>query len=120
MDKNLNSLKQNLTLALRNVPNDKSFDEIYQDLVKVTKKINLIESKTQKRKEKKADHIFQNWSMQNGSLNNPNSKPNVGYDVLQAIDELIQKEEDNLNDIKNKIKSSNDNNYDDNSETLLG
>ena len=116
MDKNINNLKQSITLALRSVPNDKSFDEVYQDLVKVTKKISLIETKSQKRKEKKIDNLFQNWPMQNGSIS---QKQNVGYDALQAIDELIQKEQDNLNNMKNKFKSS-DEDLNDDMGTLLG
>lgn len=120
MDKNLSNLKQNLSLALRSVPNDKNFDEVYQDIVKLTNKINLIESKSQKRKERKADHLFQNWSMQNGSMINPNMKQNVGFDALQAIDDLIQKEQENLNTIKNKINFSNNDSDSDDMGTLLG
>lgn len=119
MDKNINNLKQNITLALRSVPNDKSFDEVYQDLIKVTKKINIIETKNQKRTEKKVDKFFQNWSTQNGAIVNQNSNNTIGQDALQAIDELIQKEQDSLEEIKNKLRLSKDD-YNDNIETLLG
>lgn len=119
MDKNINNLKQNITLALRSVPNDKNFDEVYQDLIKVTKKINIIETKNQKRTEKKVDKFFQNWSTQNGAIVNQNINNTIGQDALQAIDELIQKEQDSLEEIKNKLRLSKDD-YNDNIETLLG
>lgn len=114
MDKNIKNLQNNLATALRCVPNDKKFDEIYQDIVKITKKINLIETKNQKRQEKKADNIFQNWSYQNGKINN---NKHVGLDTLQAIDDMIQKEQENLNAIKSNINLSSEN---DENQTLLG
>lgn len=118
MDRNIKNLQQNLAMALRSVPSEKLFDEVYQDIVKISKKVNLIENKAQKKNEKKVDNFFKNWSLHNGSLVNPNTKQ-VNADALQAIDDLIQKEQDNLNAMKDKYnKSYSDEN--DNTETLLG
>jgi ribosome-associated translation inhibitor RaiA len=116
MDKNIKNLQHNISMALRSVPHEKTFDGIYQDLVKVTQKISIIESKSPK-KEKKIDVLFQNWKLQNGNIVNPNAQ-NSGIDALQAIDELIQKEEENLNNFKKRLDKSNE--IDDDSQTLLG
>ena len=69
------------------------------------------------KKEKKIDVLFQNWKLQNGNIVNPNAQKS-GIDALQAIDELIQKEEENLNNFKKRLDRSNE--IDDDSQTLLG